>query len=152
MSTAEKELTGTFDNEDPEGYADADSLLGAAIPAVTWPEVGAGVTGLILSIATADQRDLDGNVKTFASGEVRRQVILTLQTKAKESPTDDGRRRLFVKGSMVKTMREAIAAAKLNRGPRPGDVVTVVYSGDGEVSGKGLNPPKLFTVEYKAKA
>jgi hypothetical protein len=149
--TQTDELTGTFGDEDEadHSYADADSLLGAAIPAVTWPEIGAGVTGTILAVDTSTQTDPDGNVKTFANGDVRRQVILTLQTTSKEGPGDDGRRRLFVKGSMVKSFREAIAAAKAP-GPRIGGSVTVVYSSDGKVTGRGLNPPKLFTVEYKA--
>jgi hypothetical protein len=152
MSKSADELTGTFGDEDAEAersYADADSLLGASIPAVTWPEIGAGVTGTITNVDTSDQRDLDGNVKKFDNGDVRRQVILTLQTTMKESPDDDGRRRLFVKGSMVKSFREAIAKAKAP-GPRMGGKVSVVYSADGEVKGKGLNPPKLFTVEYQA--
>jgi hypothetical protein len=148
MTTQEVEYGAGFDTD--EDYGDADSLLGAAAPAVTWPEIGAGVTGTITpgGITTSVQRDLDGNAKTFASGEVRKQVILTLQTTMKESPTDDGRRRLFVKGAMVKSFREAITASGAP-GPRPGGTVTVVYSGDGEVSGKGLNAPKLFTVEYQ---
>jgi len=152
MSKAAEELTGTFGDEEEveaQHYADADSLLGAPIPAVTWPEIGAGVTGTIVAVDTSEQRDLDGNIKTFQNGDVRRQVILTLQTTTKESADDDGRRRLFVKGSMVKTFREAIAKAKVP-GPRHGGKVTMVYSADGEVKGRGLNPPKLFTVEYQA--
>jgi hypothetical protein len=138
----------TWADEDPDGYGDADSLLGARIPAINWPEIGAGVAGTILNVETSEQRDpATGEVKTYKNGDVRRQVILTLQTKQKDDADDDGRRRLFVKGkSMTQEFRKAITNAGV-QGPRIGGTVSVIYSGDGEAVGK-LNAPKLFTVEY----
>jgi hypothetical protein len=143
------QLTGTFDNEDPEGYDEADSLLGPAIKAVSFPEIGATVTGVITKVETSDQTDPDGSVKTFDSGQVRRQVVLTLLTDEQDpdDADDTGERRLYVKGFMVKAFRDAMRKADA-RGPRVHGKVTVTYVADGEAKGKGMNPPKLFTVEY----
>lgn len=143
----EEPLTETFDIEDPEGYDDADSLLGQAVPAMRWPILGTTLEGVITDVDTSTQLDpATGKVRTFANGRPRRQVILTLQTKDGIGSGDDGRRRLFIKGFMVKPFREAIAKAGAP-GPRPGHRVKVTYSADGEAA-KGLNAPKLFTVEY----
>ena len=147
METISDDLTGHDLLDDPQGYDDADSLLGAPIPSVTFPEIGTKVEGVILDVDTADQRDLDGNVRTFENGQVRRQVILTLQTKERAHDDDDGRRRLFVKGQMTKAFREAIKKANAP-GPRPGGNVTVTYTEDGEARGKGYNAPKVYAVKY----
>lgn len=136
------------DDYDEGAYADADALLGALAPAVSWPEIGTTVVGTVLDVVVTDQRDPDGTVRTFDNGDVRRQVVLTLATNDKVDDDDDGERRLFVKGMMPKAFREAAKKAKV-RAVRPGDVVTVTYTADGEAKGKGLNPPKLFTVEIR---
>jgi hypothetical protein len=144
---------GDPDYVEGDNYEDADSLLGAPIPSASFPEIGTTVRGTILAVDTSEQRDPDGTARTFQNGQVRRQVILTLQTPDPdpEDDDDDGRRRLFVKGMMTKAFREAMKAAKVP-GPRPGGHVTVTYDSDGEVATKGLNPPKLFTVAYEAPA
>ena len=136
------------DYEPETNYDDADSLLGAPVPGVSFLTLGHTVKGTILDVTTADQRDPDGKVKTFASGQVRRQVILTLQTMEHENEDDDGRRRLFIKSGMAKAFRAAIKESGA-RGPRPGGVVTVTYTENARPSTKGMNPMKLFKVTYK---
>jgi len=139
------------DDYDDKGYADADSLLGAPVVSATFPEIGASVGGTILDVTTGDQRDPDGKVRTFENGDVRRQVIVTLQTEDKEADDDDGRRRLFIKGGMMLSVRRALREIKAP-GLRPGGVLAVTYTGDGEQKQKGMNPPKLFAVEYTPPA
>jgi len=145
----QRELTGTFDDEDPEGYDDIDGLLGASVLSVAWPDKGATVTGRILDMQKGIQRDPNGVVRTFDDGTPRPQIIITLQTKLHEDDDDDGRRRLFVKGQMTKAFREAMKANKV-KGPRVGGTLTVTYTEDGKQEIPGLNPPKVFTVKYKA--
>lgn len=145
----QRELDGHFDQEDPEGYDDIDALLGASVPSVAWPEVGTTVTGVILDMQKGIQRDPNGVVRTFDDGTPRPQIIITLQTKLHEDDDDDGRRRLFVKGQMTKVFREAMKACNV-RGPRVGGALTVTYKEDGKQETPGLNPPKVFTVKYKA--
>lgn len=149
MRTGEPDDFADFPPE--EDFDDADSLLGRAIPSCSWPKVGTCYEGVIVDIATGEQRDPDGATRRFKSGDVRRQVILTIQTTLSDNADDDGRRRLFVKGFMVKPFREAIAKAKAP-GPRPGGRVKVTYTGDGEKTNPSLSAPKQFSVTYKAPA
>jgi hypothetical protein len=129
------------------GQADTlDDLLGAAAPALTFPEIGTSYTGVILNMAKGIQRDPDGTERTFDDGTPRPQGIITLQTDEHDDDDDDGQRRLFVKGAMIKSYREACRRAKV-RGPRIGDTITVAYTADGEKKGRGMNPPKLFTID-----
>jgi hypothetical protein len=145
----DKEAHGFPGDEDYyEGdYSESDALLGQRAPGVTWPEIGAKVDGKIVKVQTSVQTDIDGNVQYFASGEVRKQVVLTLQTKLKDNDDDDGLRTLYIKGFMPAAFRDALQKADAP-GPRPGDSVKVTYSSNGEPKRKGLNPPKLFTVTY----
>lgn len=154
MTTTHREAKGWPGDEDYEpgdSYQDADSLLGPPVPSVSFPAIGAAIDGTIIDVATGDQRDPNGDVRRFANGEVRRQVILTLDTKLRDDEDDDGRRRLFVKGQMMKAFREAIKKADAP-GPRPGGRVKVTYSADGDQATPGLSKPKVFTVTYKAPA
>lgn len=135
---------------DTRDYTEADALLGPSIPAASFPEIGTTVEGTVLDVGTQTQRDPDGNVQTWPDGSVRRQVVLTIQTDQKGvlSADDDGRRRLFVKGStMPRAFREALGKAGVH-GPRPGGHVVVTYYDDGVPVRKGLNPPKQFSVGY----
>lgn len=137
-------------DEDPAGYDDVDSLLGAAIPTISWKDSkpGDSIEGFIVTSAAGVQTKMDtGEVLTFDDGSPRPQVVITLQTKLGDGGDDDGRRRLFVKGQMMKAFKEAIKAAHAP-GPRPGGKVIVTYTGDGVAKGKGFNAPKLFSVVY----
>lgn len=125
---------------------DVDTFLGAPPPAVTWPTVGTFVRGVVLDRQMGVQRTPQGETRTWADGEERRQVIITLQTDERADDDDDGRRRLFVKGHMVKAMRDECRRVKQSS-PRPGDALTVTYTEDGKAAGVGLNPPKLFAVQ-----
>jgi hypothetical protein len=130
-------------------WAGADSFLAPVVPAISWPEIGASVTGIVVSAEVAQQTDLDGAPKTFEGGDIRMQLIVTLQTDLVEDDDDDGLRRVFVKGAMVRPFRAEMKRNKV-RGLRPGGRLTVTYREDGEVTKRGFNPPKLFDVAYEA--
>jgi hypothetical protein len=52
-----------------------------------------------------------------------------------------------VKSGLTKAFRQALRAAKMP-GPRPGDTVDVVYTGDEAPTSAGLNPTKVYEVTY----
>lgn len=122
--------------------------MAPVIPAAKFPDIGTSVTGAVVSAAIGQQTDIDGDVRTFESGEVRQQLIVTVQTDEAENDDDDGLRRIFVKGFMVKPFRNEMKRTKV-KGVRPGGILTVTYVGDGEVTKKGYTAPKLFNVAYE---
>lgn len=140
-----------------EGYSegdwsDVDDFSAGANPAVSFDfKAGsddAKVTGIVIGARTSTQRDMvTGDVKTFANGDPRRQLIVTLATGRSDDDDDDGTRDLYVKGSMVRQWQAAMRAAKV-RGVRPGGELTVAYVSDGEPTAKGLNPPKVYEITY----
>lgn len=142
---------GDPDYVEGDNYQDADSLLGATIPSVSFPEIGTSVEGVIEAVDTAQQTSMDGEPLTFPDGSPRRQVILTLATKLRDDDDDDGRRRLFVKSGLTKAFRDAMKRAKAP-GPRVGGTVTVEYVSDEKPTAKGLNPAKVYTVDYTPPA
>lgn len=131
-------------------WSAVDSLLGPVIKSVIWPEIGASVSGTVLSLKSALQTNLDGEVRTYENGDIRMQVIVTLQTDEVEDDDDDGVRKLYIRGAMVKSVRAEMARNKV-RGLRPGGHLTVTYIEDGPAQ-KGKNPAKLFSVAYEPPA
>jgi hypothetical protein len=136
-----------------------DFLMGSAVPSAKFPVVGTTVTGVITEDpAVVDQKDLDGNVKTWDNGDPQKMLVVTLQTADRdpEITDDDGMRKLYVKGSKnpeSKSMTAALSAAVKKaraKGLEIGGKVTVTYVGDGKQDKKGFNPPKQFEAVYEA--
>jgi len=132
---------------DTTDYGEADELLGATIPSASFPEKGTTVEGIITHVGTASVRNPEGEVQRWDDGRIKRQVVLTLDTDERDNTDDDGRRRLFVKGGMVRPFREAIGKAKVS-GPRVGGHVVVTYYDDGERTSRAKTPPKLYSIGY----
>ena len=151
MSTKQQPDTDTEEGADTSWWDDSeenvDDLLGALAPALSWPEIGTTVTGVVTSMTRGIQTEPDGTIKTWQDGKPRAQAILTLQTSLAEDDDDDGQRRLFIKGAMVGGFRAAMRKAHV-KGPRPGGVLTVTYAADAKPKVKGHSPTKLFTVDY----
>jgi hypothetical protein len=133
---------------EPGDWEAADAFSASVVPGASFPDVGASVTGTVVSAAMGTQTDIDGAVRTFENGEIRTQLVVTLQTTECEDDDDDGQRRLFVKGFMVKPFRNEMKRTRVS-GVRPGGRLTVTYTGDGEVTKKGYTAPKLFSVAYE---
>lgn len=129
-----------------------DFLMGSNAPAAKFLNVGDEVKGTVISAEETQQTDLDGNPKTWDDGNARMQVVITLQTELNDPAIDDddGRRRVYVnKVRMRSAISEAIRAAgapKLEIGGK----LAVKYTGNGEPTKRGFQPPKIFAAFYKA--
>jgi hypothetical protein len=110
---------------------------GGGAPVATFEAIGDTVTGVVTAV---DQRtDIlpDGTAKTWPDGKPMAVFVFTLDT-------DDGERRLFVRGNMVTAIREAASAAGFRT--VIGQQITVKHHALGEKK-PGKFPAKL----YKAK-
>jgi hypothetical protein len=139
---------GDEDYEPGEDWNAADDFSAPIVTSAKFEEIGASVSGVVVAARVSNQTDIDGNIRTFDSGEVRTQLEITLQTEILEDEDDDGQRKIYVKSFMVKPFRNEMKRTKV-RGVRPGGHLTVTYTGDGEVAKKGYSAPKLYAVAYE---
>jgi hypothetical protein len=146
-------------------YDPDDFFAGGGAPALSWKNVPIGTTyrGKIIDQTVEDQTDDDGAVRTFASGDPMKQLVLTIQTDLRngdgmseqakgrlDSPaSDDGLRRLYVKGYMTKAVKEAVRKAG-ERSTKVGGTIAVRYVEDGQRTSATKNPPKLYKAKYEA--
>ncbi|PRX95600.1 hypothetical protein [Allonocardiopsis opalescens] len=132
-----------------------DFLMGGGIPSAKFPTVGTTVSGAItMTPEVQQQRDLKtGALKTWDDGKPMQQLKVVLATSERdpEDPHDDGQRAVYVKGKMLAATRQAIRSAGA-KGLEVGGVLSVTYTGDGEVPGRGMNPPKFYSVAYTPPA
>lgn len=129
----------------------AGLLSESGAPALKFPEVGASAVGTIQAAAVTDQRDLDGNVRTWDDGNPRKQIVITLETDQRDGADDDGTRRLFAKGQMISAIREALKVAgakELEVGGR----LAIKHHELGTPPKPGYSAPKLFQASYKPPA
>ncbi len=134
---------------------------GTGVPSAKFANVGDAVTGTILDLERRQQTDLDGKPKFWDDNSPMMQLVITLQTDERNAAIedDDGRRRLYVKGSVKpesRSMTAAIGAAVMEAGqkgaPRPGGKLRITYTGDGPRGKAGFNPPKQYAAQYQAPA
>lgn len=132
---------------------DADDVLGLdRAPTVTFPALGATVSGTVLSKTVAQQTDMDtGELLVWPNGDPRWQVVVLLQTGLNDADIieDDGRRRLFVKGDMTRAVRDAVRATGRRKLDIGGEL-SVTWSDEGLAPRKGLSKPKLYEAKYLA--
>ena len=118
-----------------------DHLIMGAPPAVKFAEIGDTVTGRIVRVFGMQQSNFDTREpEWWDDGSPKIQVVLVLDTQ-------DGKMSLYL-GS--KGLREAArdATQEVRAGFRPGGVVAVRYTGDGEPYKKGARPPKQYQMGY----
>lgn len=132
-----------------DSMSEVNAFLVGGAPAAKFPEKGATVEGTILSAVVVQQTDMDGNLLTWADGNPRMQVVVTLQTDSfdPEIDGDDGMRRLFVRGQMQAAVRQAIAQAG-ERGLARGGVLKVQYHDEKPAAKKGYSAQKLYRARY----
>lgn len=129
-----------------------DLLLGGA-PAAKFPEIGSKVQGKVLGQKKQQCRDFDDNsLKFWDDGSPMYEIVFTLETDERdpEIEDDDGTRRLFARGQMLKAIGAALRSAHWSA-PLAGGVLRVKYAKDGERSGR-RNPPKLYQVIFEPPA
>lgn len=127
-------------------------LMGGGIPAAKFEKPGDSVTGTIDAEPQARQQTdfTTGEPLTWPSGDPRMQVVVTLATGQRDPSVedDDGLRAVYIKGkSLTAAVREAIRKTGA-KGLEKGGRLTVIYTQDGPVEKRGLNPPKLYSASY----
>lgn len=128
---------------------DVNDLLGeTGAPACKFEQAGDTFKGRVVAAVKRQQSDYStGAAKMWDNGDPMWEIVVTIDTGI---DTGDGEtcRRLFIRGAMLKAVREALkdAAAKLEVGGE----LTVRYTGDGEPTKKGFNAPKLYKAKYVA--
>ncbi|MUL39605.1 hypothetical protein FZ103_00150 [Streptomonospora sp. PA3] len=132
-----------------------DFLMGGGIPAAKFEQIGRVLTGAIaVPPEVQQQKDFNSGEPLFwDDGSPRQQIKLVLDTAERnpEDPDDDGQRALYVKSGMLKAVRAAVKASR-SKGLEVGGTLTITYTGDGEPSRKGLNPPKQYSATYQPPA
>lgn len=129
-----------------------DYLMSAGVPSASFngtPPIEH--KGRIISFEKQQQRDLDGNKKFWEDGEPMWQLVFTIDT-GEIDPSiegDDGLRKIYAKAQMLGAIREAIKKSG-HRGEIVGGMLAVKYTGDGEATKRGFNPPKLYAAFFKA--
>ncbi len=134
-------------------------LLGGGGSSARFETVGDTVTGTVLSAEVKDQTDLaTGAVLKWDNGDVRKQLVVRLQTTQHDDEDDDGVRAVYVKGSKKagsRSLHDAVASAVRLAGAKSlevGGTLTVTYTGEEPSATRGFNPRKLYSASYVAPA
>jgi hypothetical protein len=122
---------------------DLDDFMGgggSSVPAFKFDHIGATVSGQILDGTKLEDRRPDGTAVTWDDGSPKHVWVFQLDT------TGDGLAdtSVWVRGNMVKVLKEAMAEAGLKPSDKP--KITLKHHELGEAR-KGYAAPKL----YKAK-
>lgn len=88
-----------------------------------------------------------GEVDTYKSGDIKYQILATLQTNLHEDNDDDGQRTLYIKSYMMSAVKQAVAQAGAGE-LEIGAWMRVTFTHYGEAE-RGLNPPKMYVAEYR---
>lgn len=126
---------------------------------VSFPQVGATITGTICEVPTTEQqRDADGKLKFWDnSTDPKWQIVVPLQTtlRSMEVEDDDGVRYLYVSGNKKpesRSLHAAVAEAAAGTGLELGGILTVTYVADGAKTKVTYNAPKQYTAAYVSAA
>jgi hypothetical protein len=129
-----------------------DFLMGGGIPSAKFETPGTVVSGKIVRTPEVQQqRDFDtGKPKFWDDGTPQKQIVVQLQTPVRDRqiPDDDGVRVIYIRGNMLTAIRQAVRAAGAQL--EAGGTLAITYTGDGEPSKRGFNPPKLYSATYTA--
>jgi len=132
-------------------------LLGGGGKSASFEDIGDSVTGTIASAEVRDQTDIGtGVILKWDNGDVRKQLVVMLQTSQRDDEDDDGRRSLYVKGSKKagsRSLHDAIAAAVRAAGAKSLDIggtLTVIHDGVEPSKTRGFSDRKLYSASYSA--
>ena len=130
-----------------------NGLLEGGGKSAKFPTAGTTVKGTVVSATTRQATEFGtGKPKTFDNGDPMMELVVTLQTTDRDpdDQNDDGRRTLYAGAKMLKAIKAALqaAGAKLEEG----GTLAVQYTGDGEPSQRGFQPPKLYVAQYEKPA
>lgn len=132
-------------------------LLGGGGKSASFETIGDSVTGTILSAEVKDQTDIGtGKPLTWDNGEVKKQLVVKLQTTLAEDGDDDGVRAIYVKGSKKagsRSLHDAVAGAVRAAGAKSlevGGTLTVTHDGTEPSQTRGFSDRKLYSATYAA--
>lgn len=130
-----------------------DFLIGQAGAPAKFAEIGAVVSGKVVRYEKRQSRDMDGNLKVWDDGEPVWEIVITLETDDRDPDVedDDGVRRLFVRGQMLKAVRDALMKVRWRKS-LVGGRLAVKYVEDGEQRRKGFAAPKLYAARFEPPA
>ena len=126
-----------------------DILLGGA-PAAKFPTIGTIIKGKVLAQQKRQSTDMDtGDPQVWSNGDPVWELVFTLQTADRDvdNPDDDGTRRLFARGQMLKAIGIALRKAHWSK-PLKGGELAVQYQSDGPQTRRGFNPPKIYVARF----
>lgn len=130
-----------------------DFLLAGGVASAKFDQPGTAVGGPITHLEKQQQRDMDtGKPKVWDDGKPREQIVIHVQTPLRDPAVndDDGVRALYVRGEMLKAVRAALRESGTRL--ETGGTLVVAYTGDGERTRAGFNPPKLYAARYTPPA
>lgn len=137
---------------------DADDLLlnaaRSGAPAAQFPSIGYVLDGTVTQRPRkAEQRDVDGKVKTFEDGTVRMQVLIEVQTSLRNPDVadDDGLRTIWCKWEIQKAVSQALIDAGVKR-LEIGGRLQVGRTQDEPPAKKGYKPTQKFVAKYTPPA
>lgn len=108
---------------------------GESLPAVKLTNIGDKVTGVIKQTRKLEDRDLNGDLRTWPNGDPKHVFVFDLETA-------DGAQALWVRGQMVSAIKEAAREAKVTN--LVGATLDLQHHALGEIKQKGYNAPKLY--------
>lgn len=131
-----------------------DFFFGSGGRAAKFHNPGDTLTGTVAATPqTRQQTDFKTGKPIFWDEEKtqpKMQLVVTVQTDQREDDTDDGLRNLYIKGvNLTEAFRQALRASNV-KGIETGGRIQVRFTGYGESSGDGFNPPKEWACRYQA--
>ena len=114
---------------------------GNSLPAISFREVGDRAEGVITNTRKLEDRDMDGELRTWPNGDPKHVWVFDIDT-------DEGAAAIWVRGNMVTAIKEAAAKAKIST--MIGAKLTVEHHALGEPAKKGYNAPKLYRAKMEA--
>lgn len=130
-----------------------------------FPKIGTEYKGCkILEYTHEEQRDMDGETKTWADGKPKMQVVIKLQVPGiaekgkydRNTETwdlvedDEGIRYLFCAGGLFTAARNGLKEAKLKLPPIGGEL-DVKFTSVGKPAQAGWNAPKKYGITFRAE-
>jgi hypothetical protein len=114
---------------------------GNSLPAISFREVGDRAEGVITNTRKLEDRDMDGELRTWPNGDPKHVWVFDIDT-------DEGAAAIWVRGNMVTAIKEAASKAKIST--MIGAKLTVEHHALGEPAKKGYNAPKLYRAKMEA--
>lgn len=120
-------------------------LLNEGGPAFKFEKVGDTFEGVVVSESELEDRDPNGNPKTWSNGEPKKVYVLNCEEK------DSGEvMSIWARGNMVKAIRTAAREAKARE--LLGHEIKIRFDGLGESKTPGFAPAKLFRAKVSQEA